>query len=393
MRIPKTTTYNITVAGASGGKGLCSPLLGRGVVIRAQALLRESMEMLVVVGQRGMGPCEPWTSGGPPLDSFCSLIPNNDSVQCNKTWWNYLQSIASSFSLDVYRHIGGGGGGGASMIRLENEGALQTFPFIVAGGGGGGAAVLDLNVLDMVNFSRPVNATQEEIYQAFVDGKIEEYDPVLSNIRAERGFLAPETSQERSPGAGGGYLNDLESRRVDGSQFLRQEAFGEGGVDCGTSSSPTSFASEAGGFGAGGGGCGGGGGGGGHTGGAIVGTGNVVPGGGGYSFLQSSRLNPLQVVEYGWNGEGDGYVEMVAADCGCAYQCFMYEEGDEFECLCPESAKLAPDLSDCFQCKFVNIFTALVQLHELTMENSKVLSTEIKKTAVFFEVHLSRVWN
>ena len=353
VRIPKTTTYNVTVAGASGGNGLCSPAFGRGIVIRAQAILNENFDMLVLVGQRGMGPCE---FSEPPIDSFCyNLPPANDSAQCNDTWWKYLETIGGrEDGLDVYRHTGGGGGGGASMIRLENDGGLQVFPLIVAGGGGGGAAVLDFRVLDSVSFTQPNNATTvEEIYQSFVDGKIEDFDPVLSSVRGGLGFVAPDAAVERSAGAGGGYSSESESRRVDGSVLIFEEAFAEGGTDCATSSFiPTSFTSEVGGFGAGGGGCGGGGGGGGYTGGTIVGTGNLVPGGGGYSFLQNSSLNPLQLLGYSWNGAGDGYVEFVAADCGCAYECRVHEAEDRFECTCPEFSRLAPDLSDCYHCKF-----------------------------------------
>ena len=353
VKIPRTATYNLTVAGASGGSGLCSSVIGRGIVIRAQAVLDEKFEMLVLVGQRGMGPCD---FKELLIDSICTDLPsaNENPAQCNQTWWNYLESIGGRVAgFDVYRHTGGGGGGGASMIRLPNDGGLQIFPLIVAGGGGGGAAVLDLSVLDTVQFTRPgTNASKEEIYQAYVDGKITESDPFLSSARGGIGFIAQEAAVERSAGAGGGYVSESESRRVDGSALIFEEAFAEGGTDCATSTLiPTSLTGEVGGFGAGGGGCGGGGGGGGHTGGAILGAGNLIPGGGGYSFLQNSSLNPVKLLSYSWNDAGDGYVEFVAADCGCAYECRVYEDKDKFECLCPELSRLAPDLSDCYHCK------------------------------------------
>ena len=344
MKVPRTTTYNLTVAGASGGLGLCSSVRGRGVVIRAQAELDKSFGMLVLVGQRGMGPCE-FTE--PPLDSPCSSLPVTNPEQCNETWWNYLLAIAGyEDGEDVYRHIGGGGGGGASMIRLESEGGLQVFPLIVAGGGGGGAAVLDFAFVDSVNFTSPINAMQEEVYQAFVDGNRESFDPLLSERRDQRGYVAPDLADQRTAGPGGGYVGEFdESRRVDGSQLIFEEAFGEGGIDCGTSFLvPITFTGEVGGFGAGGGGCGGGGGGGGQTGGAIVGAGNVAPGGGGYSFVQLSAT----VTGYDWNNMGDGFVEIVAADCGCVYECLVYEAEDQFQCVCPDFAELAPDLNDCY---------------------------------------------
>ena len=341
VTLPRTTTYNLTVAGASGGKGLCSPLYGRGVVIRAQANFAKGLQMLVLVGQRGHGPCE---FAEPRNDSVCSV---NNATLCNETWWNDLLSSAGSYrGNEVYQNTGGGGGGGASMIRLKNEGDLQVFPFIVAAGGGGGAAVLDLDFIKTVNFTHMKNATQMEIYQEFVDGKGEFFDRVLSDRQNQRGFINPLLIGDHTAGAGGGYVSGLEEiRRVDGSQLAFEDAFAEGGVNCDTASLfPTSFTDEVGGFGAGGGGCGGGGGGGGQTGGAIVGAGNLSPGGGGYSITQER----VKILGYSWNSEGDGYVDIVAADCGCVYECIVYEAKDQFECECPNDTQLAPDLSDCY---------------------------------------------
>lgn len=45
----------------------------------------------------------------------------------------------------------------------------------------------------------------------------------------------------------------------------------------------------------------------------------------------------------------DGYVDIVLSDCGCVHECVVNEEADQFECLCPEDARLAPDQSDCFK--------------------------------------------
>ena len=347
IKLPRNTVYNVTIAGASGGRGLCSPVYGRGVVINAQMMIEASFNMLVLVGQKGEGPCE---FLNPPSDSVCSLL--NDVVnatKCNETWWNYIHGVAGyTDGLDVYQHTGGGGGGGGSMIRLENEEGLQVFPFLMAGGGGGGAAVLDTNSINTINFTYTENALQSEKYQEFIDGKRKIFDPVLSERQNQRGFVAPSLTDDRTAGAGGGYVSGFDdARRVDGSQFVFEDAFGEGGTDCGTSSLvPTTFTAEVGGFGAGGGGCGGGGGGGGQTGGAIIGSGNLIPGGGGYSFIQDS--SKLKVIEYGWNKNGDGYVDIVPADCGCVGECIIYEEEDQFECLCPNYTQLAPDLSDCY---------------------------------------------
>ena len=350
VRIPRTALYNVTVAGATGGRGLCSPLYGRGLIIKAQAQFREGLQMLVLAGQKGHGPCE---FKDPPTDSICSNISENNATKCNETWWNLLlNSVGESEGLDVFGCSGGGGGGGTSMIRLENDEGLQVFPYIVSGGGGGGAAVLDLDFIDTVRFTHSENATQADIYQMFMDGKIDSFDPVISDREALRGFSI---ADDCKAGAGGGYISDEDSRRVDGSQLIFEDSFAEGGSECSKSSFvPTTLTPEVGGFGAGGGGCGGGGGGGGHTGGAIVAAGNFVPGGGGYSFTVEGSMAPT-ILEYGLNSEGDGYVDIVAADCGCVYDCIVYEEEDQFECLCPNNTHLAPDMNDCYhsECKIM----------------------------------------
>ena len=365
IKLPRSTVYNLTIAGASGGRGLCSPVYGRGVIIKAQMMIDVSFKMLVLVGQRGKGPCEFLE---PPNDSVCLLLTHDNATQCNETWWNYLHSIAGySDGLDVYQHAGGGGGGGGSMIRLENEEGLQVFPFLMAGGGGGGAAVLDTNSIDTIDFTYTENASQSEIYREFIDGKREIFDPVLSERQNQRGFVAPSLTDDRTAGAGGGYVSGIDDgKRVDGSQFVFEDAFGEGGTDCGTSSLvPTTFTPEVGGFGAGGGGCGGGGGGGGQTGGAIVGSGNLIPGGGGYSFIQN--VSNLKMIGYDWNENGDGYVDIVATDCGCVGECVVYEEEYQFECLCPNNTQLAPDLSDCYHSELnVHLNKTLFNRTEIT---------------------------
>ena len=363
VRIPRTSLYNVTVAGATGGRGLCSPLYGRGLITKAQVQFTKGLQMLVLPGQKGHGPCE---FKNPPADSICLNISKNNATQCNEMWWNLLlNTVGELDGLDVFWYSGGGGGGGGSMIRLENDEGLQVFPYIVSGGGGGGAAVLDLDFIDTVEFTHFENATLAEIYQMFMDGKIDSFDPVISDRKAERGFSVAE---DRTAGAGGGYISYEDGRRVDGSQLMLEDAFAEGGSECSMSAFvPTIFTPEVGGFGAGGGGCGGGGGGGGHTGGAIVGVGNFVPGGGGYSFTVEGLMAPT-ILEYGLNSEGDGYVDIVAADCGCVYECLVYEEEDQFECICPNDTQLAPDLNDCYysECKIMVLIClsrTLLQFH------------------------------
>ena len=53
------------------------------------------------------------------------------------------------------------------------------------------------------------------------------------------------------------------------------------------------------------------------------------------------------------NTEDDNGIK-TAADCGCVYECVVYEEEDQFECLCPNNTQLAPDLSDCYYSELIS---------------------------------------
>ena len=70
FRVPRAGLYNITVAGAAGGRGLCNPEIGQGLVQKIQVELSLRYELLVLVGQRGLGPCSIDT---PP--AVCSVVP------------------------------------------------------------------------------------------------------------------------------------------------------------------------------------------------------------------------------------------------------------------------------------------------------------------------------
>ena len=56
FRIPREDLYNVTIAGAAGGRGLCNINLGRGRRLQFQVRLAPIYELLVVVGQKGKGP-------------------------------------------------------------------------------------------------------------------------------------------------------------------------------------------------------------------------------------------------------------------------------------------------------------------------------------------------
>ena len=58
FKIPRETLYNVTVAGASGGIGICSFEYGFGLKRKVQIHLSLDYEILVLVGQKGSSPCE-----------------------------------------------------------------------------------------------------------------------------------------------------------------------------------------------------------------------------------------------------------------------------------------------------------------------------------------------
>ena len=143
---------------------------------------------------------------------------------------------------------------------------------------------------------------------------------------------------------------------VDGKSISRPNEFAKGGMDCvgfQGYSSLVPFHNVIGGFGGGGGACKEGGGGGGYSGGSLYGYTDSVPGGGGFSYRAPQLDEPEQLPL----NEGDGYVDIVASDCGCANECVLDREEAMFDCKCTSSSShLAPDGFDCF--------TGRLQVHE-----------------------------
>ena len=260
--------------------------------------------------------------------------------------------------------LGGGGGGGASFIlpvTRETE-TVNDAPIVIAPGGGGTAAVENHDFFDRVPRPGPANVSDDEQYILLINGQSISYPPYLNTQAAigSRGYINNSMENVASasvrPGAGGGWSANEISTPVDGGVIGTETQFARGGQGCAGQLRNTDFIDHVsirnvnGGFGGGGGQCGGGGGGGGHTGGSVFAAFHTVPSGGGYllgpqetgydinNFLQLSiDLNP---------GE-DGFVDIVPVDCGCAYECDVYQE--TFNCVCPNDFQLTPNEVDCFQ--------------------------------------------
>ena len=361
--------YNVTIAGAAGGRGLCNSEYGRGLVQYDQYnVLVASFDFLILVGQRGLGPCE---TGEPDHGHMlCQNPPQNleDSANCSEAYHQWLQTLSSTDAERTLTFSGGAGGGGASFLGMrDNRPFADVRVFGISGGGGGSSSLLDYSVIrDLLPQLNTSSENDSVLYTEQLDASPSTADTLLDHPEGVRGYKVE--SDVVTAGAGGGVAGsvDYPTGQEDGKTIGLAEDFAIGGTQCARSDNsqiPLQLREADGGFGGGGGGCGGGGGGGGYTGGAVLGDMNTTPGSGGHSFntftcdTQSCDVLPGT---YAYNTEGDGYVDIVAADCGCVYECVVYKEDDQFECLCPSNTQLAPDLSDCYYSELTCMSHSLV---------------------------------
>ena len=364
FRVPKNGVYNITVAGARGGRGVCNLVQGAGFgyLRTVQVELSTEYELLILVGQRGTGPCDIIPETEEAYATFCQDPPLDvsDANRCNETWYNFTRD----FDLMFYEAFGGGAGGGGSLVRArrKNTEEIDDFPIAIVGGGGGTPSVLNFSIINDIASTSSILVSLN--YQVFVNAHSRTRDPNYGTAGV-RGLRIGSGPSNTSPGAGGGYsASILPAIDVDGRPLRRAQNFAEGGLDCTPSFIATGrdipYFSVYGGFGGGGGACGGGGGGGGYTGGAILASGVTIPGEGGYSFVGNSLTTSFRVYvidEGRLNQENDdGFVEIILANCGCVHSCLVNSTEDTFECLCPNDTILAPDLSDCFAGKLKHHF-------------------------------------
>ena len=352
FRLPRNDLYNITIAGARGGEGLCNFEYGLGGVVRMQVELTTDYEYLILVGHRGTSVCDVPDNAVNPI---CQQPrPRNlaEAEACKVDWIN--ETLAKGSNADLFN--GGGGGGGASMIwpRRKNDSEFTNLPIVVAPGGGGASAVLGFESLksELSNYllNYPSNGTSEEIYSFHVNAHFDQY--YLIWPVGGRG-IRPNSIDLTSSGAGGGWNSVLGFvlLEVDGKLLSQADDFAQGGFDCSSSipSESRVFSDVEGGYGGGGGGCGSGGGGGGYTGGHVVEKLNTIPGGGGdVGVFNLTGLPVVRMLERDHN-DGDGYVEIVSSNCECVGQCVMYPEEKQFECLCPNDTLLAEDGSNCYR--------------------------------------------
>ena len=292
-----TGKYTITVAGASGGRGVCSCLSGRGYMFTTSGIPLDKGDRLTVrVGQQGTSACD--TNSSHPI---CILDPSDGEFQ---TKCEMLRAD------ETFRNDGGGGGGGFSDV-------LRSTYLLTAGGGGGAPA-----------FDGPQSGRN-----------VSDATPPMGAATSMNG----NGSTGSSAGAGGGSEAGSSNYIQDGN-FLRGTGMRDlGGQDCLVSMDPSVFPSTVGGFGSGGGGCGNGGGGGGYQGGSVVSEGDSFAGRGGQSF---ASFPVVEVTNSSFN-IGDGFVTVFFETCECSGNCVPDFDGMTFQCKCPNSTMLSASGKDC----------------------------------------------
>ena len=319
--VPRSGNYTVTIAGASGGHGVCSNYSGLGVIARETVQFRRGEILRILVGQQGISACD----GHQDVD-ICQI--SNDTEACEDLW-AYNITTNQLFLLD-----GGGGGGGATVISNARFSELDPPIVIAPGGGGAGAIYYPTAFLTALMFN--VSSNVEAMYINYTYGHaFETYSELANGITGRQFFVSS------SAGVGAGYFNRfLFPPRAGDPDPLVREAFG--GVDCDESVRPERvlFPGTHGGFGGGGGGCSGGGSGAGYSGGSIVVFGPGTSGEGGYSWPDP----PWPFIGY---NDGDGYVKLFHESCGCTYNCIIYNQSS-FECSCPSNALLALNGFDCY---------------------------------------------
>ena len=204
FRILREDVYNVTIAGAAGGRGLCNIHFGHGRIMDFQIRLSPDYELLVMVGQRGQSPCD-----SPSDHLLCQSPPKSEEEadQCDQSWYNMIRG-----NVLLYDFSGGGGGGGGSMLRARNieTGYLFSEPIAVAGGGGGTSAILYYN--DTVNLLKnylifeldPLSL--EQLYEYHINARFFYVTDLIYGINDTRGYRPP-TRATDLPGAGGGVVN------------------------------------------------------------------------------------------------------------------------------------------------------------------------------------------
>ena len=339
-----------------------------------QVELSTEYELLMFVGQRGTGPCDVIPETKEAYGTFCQEPPANitDVDRCNETWYNFTSDF-SDHAFNFYNVFGGGAGGGGTLVQARKKGAESgdELPIVLVGGGGGTASILDNDVVKDIGVLN-TDLGNALSHQVFINASARTH----ASSYGSSGIQGYRNSSVNTiaAGVGGGYRLNLQNTSIDmDGRAVRRG--GTGGLDCAQlfidAGHDLPYSGVYGGFGGGGGACGGGGGGGGYTGGAILAVGVTTPGEGGYSNFGDNVETVAQMLHQN-DGELDGFVEIISANCGCAHECLLNMTENQYECLCPDDTTLATDLNDCFKGKYTLICTIIMLIPGYTADLSSL---------------------
>ena len=216
--------YNITVAAAARGRGICHfEHGGFGHQRMVQVELTTDYELLILVGHRGTGACDV-INNTEEIYTMCQVSPANltNVESCNETWYNFTGNFYHQF----YDIFGGGAGEGGSLVLARRK-EFDDFPMVIVGGGGDTASVLHYDVIEDIG-AQNVFLANHLTYRAFINGQFRTHDRNHNPVAGTRGFHF--VSSNIIAGAGGGYsmLGFPLSISVDGRSLGRVQDFAEG---------------------------------------------------------------------------------------------------------------------------------------------------------------------
>ena len=153
--VPQSGRYVVTVAGARGGKGVCTHWPGLSPMAQLTVTLEKDAVLEVVVGQMGRDACDNNVNSIHLCDVAISNIP--EAVNCSMQWESMVPTLVNMFD-------GGGGAGGGSLLRHTGS----TIPIVLVGGGGGESAQFP-NITEEQNMQR-VTEKNGQVSQGFTTG-------------------------------------------------------------------------------------------------------------------------------------------------------------------------------------------------------------------------------
>ena len=140
FKLPRMGRYSITIAGARGGKGACTPWAGLAPVFQSSVPYSDRFTFELAIGQQGGDAC-----GSPEWQCLPVNSTIQELVECSDRWRSQPSGIVM---VD-----GGGGGGGGTQLQLV-IGVSRTLNRIFVAGGGGGEGATFPNISSTENETR-----------------------------------------------------------------------------------------------------------------------------------------------------------------------------------------------------------------------------------------------